>query len=543
MLSNKNAFILQLKQQILNHVSENKSAKKKQTSEARVNTNRTQFLAKVSHELRTPVNGIAGIAGLLHDTDLTLDQRKLITLIEKSSQSLSTLIDDLLDYTKIDAGALKLEKIEFELEETVRECVDLLGINAQEKSLEFGFQLAEELPTIIVGDPLRLRQILINLAGNAIKFTHQGTVNIIAEPLEMGYDDLTIRFQVKDSGIGIPENRLKNLFGYYTQADSSTARKYGGTGLGLAITKELVQLMGGQIGVESSEGVGSTFWFTARFRQNTSTKNVPSQEKPRVRKLMNDDRKDLRILLVEDDYITRKVSSMLLKRSGQEHVDFADDGLKAIQKLQQSHYDIVLMDMQMPEMDGVEACRLIRQTDSGVLDPNVPIIAMTANTLEDDRDKCLSAGMNGFISKPLDADELNQTIQQLISLTDTTFGISNPDSQDELSTIDHEKLSQVKQDMGDKFKPLVQLFLTHLPEKLLSIQSCIASDNPEKMKAAAHKLRGNCASFYAEKMANLCDRIEQSEAENYILVSNLLSLLESEALRVIDTLKSVIQDG
>lgn len=538
LLSEKNASILQLKQQILNHVSEKKTLNRQRESASRESKRRTHFLAKVSHELRTPVNGIAGIAGLLHDSNLNTDQHKLISLIEKSSQSLSTLIDDLLNFSKIEAGALKLEQIDFELEETIRECVDLLMFSAREKNLEFSYQLADNLPLIVSGDPLRLRQVLINLAGNAIKFTETGEVRIVAEPAGLKDGLLTIRFQVLDTGIGVPEEQHSTLFESFAQADPSITRKYGGTGLGLAISKELVHLMGGQIGIKRNEGPGSIFWFTAQVNQTGVSENLPGRNSPEKNFQMDEKRKTLRILLVEDDHITRKVSTMLLKRAGQKQVETAENGVMAIQKLQQSPFDIVIMDMQMPEMDGVEATSFIRRPDSGVLDPSIPIIAMTANTLEDDREACISAGMNSFISKPLNAEELSRAIELLTDYPDSPVADRQGQAPEMLPSVDLEKIDEMRRDIGDRFETLVQLFLKNLPDRLASIQSAAAENNLDTLKEVVHQLKGNCASFYAMRMADLCRQLEQSAAEQTLPDDNLLIRLRKEAESVVEILKT-----
>ncbi|MFH2132468.1 MAG: response regulator [bacterium] len=543
MLARKNTALGALKQQILTHVTEKQDSEKQRAIEDRENINRTRFLANVSHELRTPVNSISGIIGLLHDSHLTTEQRKLITIIEKSSQSLSTLINDLLDYSKIEAGALKLEKIAFELEDAVQECVDILTISAQEKRLQFGYQLSDGLPAFIVGDPLRLRQILLNLAGNAIKFTEKGSVLILVDPVDDIDSELTIRFQVKDTGIGIPTRQRKKLFADFAQADVSTTRKYGGTGLGLAISRELTQLMGGQIDVESQEGTGSTFWFTARFLKSATVPGNSEAAIPTASNNRQPNGNKPRILLVEDDLITRKVSLLLLQKSGQTHVDVAENGLQALEKLRQSHFDVVLMDMQMPQIDGLEATRRIRQSNDGILNPQIPIIAMTANTLVEDRNECLAAGMNGFISKPLNAEALNHAIDCCVKTTRGCDGHADRvESMNELPTIDREKLDQLHQDIDDKYETLIRFFLDNLPLKIERIRSAIVSNNAQKLKEAAHKLRGNSASFYAEKMADLCQKIELSAGENPVTVSQWLTLLENEARSVTQILRSEI-DG
>lgn len=544
LLMKKTISLEQFKQQIQTYRAETQEIKRQSAKEALENSTRNRILANVGHELRTPINSISGTIGLLHSSQLTAEQRKLVTIMETCSQSLSSLINDLLDYSKIEAHALKLEQIEFNLEKAVKESIDLLMFSAREKNLQFGYRLATDLPTLLIGDPLRLRQILLNLAGNAIKFTKHGEVIILVEPADVQPNGVTVCFRVKDTGIGIPEHQQKNLFTSYMQTDASTTRKYGGTGLGLVISKELAELMGGQIGIEKSEGAGSTFWFTAHFLQPTSVKKISGESILVLEPSLPLAPKNFRILLVEDDLITRTVSSLLLRQSGQTRVDIAENGLVAIEKLQQSQYDLVLMDMCMPNMDGVEATRQIRQIGSGVLNPRVPIIAMTANTLDGDRAECLAAGMNGFISKPFKVDELNRIIGSYVQdSTGPDEKVEDREAEIELPTIDFAKLNQMQRDIDEKFEPLVRQFLNNLSGKLKQIHSAIEDNNSQKLKEAAHKLRGTCACFYAEKMVDLCLKMERSTPESMINAAYWLDLLEKEVQSVTENLNAKIQSG
>jgi len=522
-VARNNTTIEQLEQQILTHTAEIQKIKKELTIEVQENKQRHRMLANVSHELRTPLSGITGIAGLLSDSQLSQKQRKQVDIIQRCSQSLSLLINDLLDYSKIEAGALELEKIKFSPENTIKECIGLLMFKAREKKLRLTYLLATGVPEFLMGDPLRLRQILINLVSNAIKFTKQGQVTILVASADNAENEISLRFRVQDTGIGIPELQQKKLFMRYTQADSSTSRKYGGTGLGLSISKELTELMGGQIGVESAEGVGSTFWFTALFQKPEEDWKARHDSAPTLDHSLPPVQKKLRILLVEDDPLTRKISLMILKKSGQTHVDIAENGLKAIQRLQRSHYDLVLMDMQMPEMDGVEATRQIRQFGSKVLNSAVPIIAMTANTFETDGKQCLSAGMDGFVSKPLNAVELEQMIIR--------YGQDLDESID-LPTVNIQELNQMRSDIKHEFEPLVRIFIDQLPVQIGKMRLAIAENNPPQLKDIAHKLRGSSASFYAEKMAALCLKIEQSVQNDQTGISQWLTLLEQEAQNI-----------
>ena len=530
-LAKKNSVIEHFKQQIITQTAEMQKIKKEFAIEVQENSQRNRILANVNHELRTPLSGITGIAELLSDSQLSKEQRKQVDIIQRCSKSLSLLINDLLDYSKIEAGALELEKIKFSPEETIKECIELLMFKAKEKGLRVEYQLRAGVPEFLMGDPLRLRQILINLVINAIKFTKQGQVTILVQLAENSMNEVVLRFSVQDTGIGIPKAQQKLLFMRYTQANPSTTRKYGGTGLGLSISKELTELMGGQIGLESTVGVGSTFWFTCCFQKREEDRKVTYQSTQILNHSLPSVQKSLKILLVEDDLTTRQVSLMILKRSGQTRVDTAENGLKAIQKLQRSDYDLVLMDMQMPELNGVEATRRIRQFGTKVPNSAVPIIAMTANTLEADRKECLSAGMDGFVSKPLKATELDQIIARYRPVSYESI---------DLPTVNLQELKQMRSDIKDKFEPLVQIFLNQLPDQIEKMQLAITDNNAQKLENIAHKLRGNSASFYAEKMAAICLKIEQSAQDNRTDVSRWLNLLEQEVQNITKILHSEI---
>jgi len=533
LLREKNTEIILLKEQNLNHVAERKSLRQKQSTTARESYQRTQFLAKVSHDLRTPINSIAGIARLLQGSNLDPDQQELVALIEKSSRSLSALIDDLLDISKVAAGAFKLEHVPFTPGDVVKECVDLLTVQACEKKVDLVCRLDPNLPDVVGGDPLRLRQVLINLIGNAIKFTEDGRVTVSAACESKSENEWIIRIQVRDTGIGISVDQQQTLFKHYAQADASIYRRYGGTGLGLAISRELVQLMGGKIGVFNNEDRGSTFWFTVRFVRNQPGGSGAVGNLPANPVSMPSDRKKQRILLVEDDPVTRKVSSLLLKQSGFDSIDLADNGLDAIHKLQQENYDLVLMDLRMPEMDGIAATRLIRRPDSGVLNPQIPIIAMTAGTFGADGKQCQLAGMNGFISKPIQGDELCRIIErQNNSYSAGKASARNAGKHSNPNVIDKVKLNQLRIDLGDTFKPLIELFLKQLPEKLHAIHSAAGKSDLDALKAGVHSLKGNCASFYAENMVSLCQRIEDSLAKNDGAHPKWIRQLDSEAVKI-----------
>ncbi|MBI3248280.1 MAG: response regulator [Deltaproteobacteria bacterium] len=491
------------------------------------NRAKSEFLANMSHEVRTPMNGIMGTTDLLLDTDLTQEQREYAETGKRSAAAMLTLLNDILDFSGIEAGNLKLTTAPFSPRTVVNEVLKTLAPQAKRKKLTLRCTITDETPQTVEGDADRLQQILLNLLSNALKFTETGEVEVAVQqmPEKQGQGEeagtCVLHFSVRDTGIGIALEKQALIFEAFTQMDSSTTRKYGGMGLGLALCKTLTELMGGHIWVESAVGHGSTFHFTVRLRSREESQQVAPT--PESRPPLDSQKLIGRVLLVEDNLVNQQLAIRLLNKLGHEVV-VAVNGQEAVAAVTQEgqvRFDAVLMDCQMPEMDGYEATRLIRQWEGlgtvGPLTapfpphPRLPIIALTAHATQGDKEKCLGAGMDDYVTKPIVPETLKATLQRWLSPSEAEAGtLATATSFSPAATpiVDEEEVLDLLGGDRALLAELAGLFLEEYPKMLSAIQTGVATNDTQAVHHAAHTLKGAVGNFSAKTVVEAARVLE-----------------------------------
>jgi PAS domain S-box-containing protein len=526
-------------------ITERELAKAKEAAEE-ASKAKSEFLANMSHEIRTPMNGIIGMTALALDTKLSPYQADCLITVKDSAEALLTILNDILDFSKIESRKLELESIPFDLADVIARTLKPLALKARQQGLALLSEIAPEVQLDLVGDPGRLQQILTNLLGNAIKFTSRGHVRLTVREDVRIEGSTRLHFLVADTGIGIAAEKHTSVFDAFSQADSSTTRRFGGTGLGLAISTTLVQMMGGRIWVDSQPGAGSTFQFTASFDTRAGARVMPAVTLLPAPPLLPAPamRRSLSVLLAEDNLVNQRVAEGMLTMRGH-RVTVANNGRQALAAIEQTAFDLVLMDVQMPEMDGFEAAVAIRIRERRT-GGHVRIVAMTARAMHGDREQCLLAGMDGYLSKPIDRDLLLAVVEQEAEGDPVPRrpAARRKIEREREASVDRTELMERLGDDRALFDDVITIFLDDCPRRLAAIKTAVDLADATQIEETAHVLKGAAGNLSATRLFDAAQTLERIGAKKRLGAAEAAwRRLAIEATQVMDTLRRFAREG